>query len=167
MRRRDRNNASNIEKLEKELEEKKKFPQEIKEKINSKIFENIIIATIIVIYLASLNIGMNNIPTDTYIMDLKVFSIMLLIITIFILELGYRKDNEGIWLHGIEVMVIGIFTLYLVYLYSIYYATYGTLILTVTLVCFAYYIIKIAIIRRKIRKEYNKSLIDIRNIVKK
>ena len=167
MKREEKKRTTNIEKLGQELEEKKKYPKEIKEKINAKIFENMIIAAIITIYLASLNIGMNNIPTDTFIMDLKVFSVMLLIITIFILEYGYKKDNEGIWLHGVEVMIIAIFTLYLVNLYSIYYATFGTLILVVTLLYFAYYLIKIAIIRRRIHKDYNKSLIDIRNIVKK
>ena len=89
-----------------EEEQKKKLPQEVKEKINAKIFENVVILVLIMVYLVSLNLGMNNIPTDNYIMDLKVFSIMLLIISIILFEFGYKKDNESLWLHGVEVIII-------------------------------------------------------------
>lgn len=162
-----REQKKNIEKLEKELEEKKKIPKSVIEKINSKVFENIAIAAIIIIYLASLNFGMANIPTDTYILDLKVFSVMLLIITIFTFEYGYKKDNGEIWLHGVEVMIIAIFTTYLIYLYSIYYANYGTLLLSAGILYLVYYAIKIIITQRRIEKEYRKSLTDIGEIVKK
>ena len=71
-----REQKRNIEQLEKEIEEKKKLPKNIREKINSKIFENTIILAIIIIYLIALNIGMYNIQTDMYLNDLKVFSII-------------------------------------------------------------------------------------------
>lgn len=106
MRREERRKKDNIEKLEQELEQKKKLPQEVKEKINAKIFENVVILVLIMVYLVSLNLGMNNIPTDNYIMDLKVFSIMLLIVSIMLFEFGYKKDNESLWLHGVEVMIV-------------------------------------------------------------
>ena len=167
MKREERKRKDNIEKLSKEIEAKKKLPKEVKAKINSKVFENMMIAAIIMIYLVSLNFGMTNIPTDTYRMDLKVFSIILLIITIMIFEWGYKKDSESIWLHGVEVMVVGIITLYLISLYSIYYSTYGTLILSIGIAYLVYYAIKIVIIQRKIEKEYIKSLNDIGEIIKK
>jgi len=106
MRREERKKKDNLEKLEQELEQKKKLPKEIKEKINSKIFENSVILVLIMVYFVALNLGMNNIPTETYIMDLKVFSIILLIITILVFEFGYKKDNDSMWLHGVEIMVI-------------------------------------------------------------
>ncbi len=167
MKKEERKRKDNIEKLSKEIEEKKKLPKEVKEKINSKVFENMIIAAIIMIYLVSLNLGMTNIPTDTYRTDLKVFSIILLIITIMIFEWGYKKDDESIWLHGVEVMVIGIITLYLISLYSIYYNTYGALILSIGIAYLIYYAIKIVIIQKRIEKEYIKSLNDIGEIIKK
>lgn len=162
-----REQKKNIENLEKVIEEKKKIPKEIREKINGKVFENMVIAAIIMIYLVALNFGMSNIPTDTYIMDLKVFSIMLLVITIIIYEYGYKKDNGEIWLHGVEIMAIAIFTLYLIYLYSIYYSNYSTLLVSACIVCLIYYAIKIIITQRKIETNYNKSLRDINEIVKK
>lgn len=162
-----REQKRNIEQLEKVIEEKKKLPKSIKEKINSKIFENTVIAAIIIIYLAALNIGMNNIQTDMYLMDLKVFSIMLLITTILLFEYGYKKDNGELWLHGVEIMMIAIFTLYLIYLYSIYYLSYGTLLVSVGIIYVIYYIVKVLITNKRIKKQYKESLKDITEIVKK
>ena len=86
MKKEDIKRKDNIEKLSKVVEENKKIPKEIKEKISSKIFENIIYSAIIVVYLGALNLGMANIPTDNYITDLKVFSVLLLI-----------RNNNNIW----------------------------------------------------------------------
>lgn len=162
-----REQKKNIEKLEKVIEEKKKIPKEVKQKINSKAFENIAIAAAIIVYFASLAYGMANIPTDMYLIGLKVLSIVLLTATILILEYGYKKDNGEIWLHGIEVMAIGVLSIYLIYLYSIFFANYGTLLLIAGIICLVYFAIKIVIIQRRIEKEYNKSLTDIGEIVKK
>ncbi len=161
-----REQKKNIEKIEKIIEEKKKIPKNVKEKINAKVFENMVIMAIIMIYLAALNIGMTNIPTDTYIMDLKVFSIILLIATIIIFEIGYKKDNGAIWIHGVEVMCIAVLTLYLIYFYSIYYATYSTLLISIGIVFLIYYAIKIIITQKRLEAQYNKSLTDIGEIVK-
>ncbi len=161
-----REQKKNIEQIEKIIEEKKKIPKSVKEKINAKVFENMVIVAIIMIYVAALNIGMTNIPTDTYIMDLKVFSVILLIATILIFEFGYKKDNGGLWLHGVEVMVIAIFTLYLIYFYSIYYSNYGTLLISAGIVFLIYFAIKMIITQKRIESQYNKSLTDIGEIVK-
>lgn len=162
-----REQKKNIENLEKVIEEKKKIPKEVKEKINSKAFKNIAIAAIIIVYLAALHFGMINISTDMYITDLKVFSIILLVATIFIFEYGYKKDDGEIWIHGVEVMIIAIFSLYLVYLYSIFYAKYGMLILSAGITILIYYAIKIIITQRRIEKEYIRGLTDIGEIIKK
>lgn len=157
----------NIEKLGQVIEEKKKIPKEVKEKISSKIFENVIFAAIILVYLGALNIGMRNIPTENYIMDLKVFGMSLLVLTIVVFELAYKKDKGSLWMHGVEIMVIAVFTMYLIYLYSIYYNTYGTVLFTASILYLIYYGIKILIERKKTIKNYNKSLTDIGEIVKK
>ena len=70
------------------------------------------------------------------------------------------------WLHGIEIMVIAVFTLYLIYLYSIYYLNYGTLLVSIGMIYVVYYIVKILITNRRIKKNYKKSLKDITEIVK-
>jgi hypothetical protein len=148
------------------IEEKNKIPKEIKEKIGSQLFQNIIFAVIIFVYLGALNLGMANIPTENYLMDLKVFSFILLAITIIFFELAYNKDKSELWLHGIEIMGVSIFTVYLIYFYSIYYNTFGNILFSFAFVYFLYYAIKIIIMRRKTIKNY-KNLTDIGEIVKK
>ena len=162
-----REQKKNIENFEKLIEEKKKIPKNVKEKINSKAFENIAFAAIIIVYLAALYFGMINIPTDVYITILKILSIILLITTIITYEIGYKKDNGEVWLHGVEIMIIAIFTLYLIYLYSIYYTTFLALIISASIIYLIYYAIKIVVIQRRIEKEYKNSLTDIGEIVKK
>ena len=89
-----REQKKNIENLEKVIEEKKKIPKEIKNKINSKVYENLAFIAIILLYLTSLYFGMTNIPTDMYLTDLRFFSIILLITTIIVFEYGYKKDKR-------------------------------------------------------------------------
>ena len=162
-----RTQKKNIENLEKVFEEKKKFPIEIKERINHMAFKNIVIAAIIIIYFAALYFGMMNISTENYLIILRVISIILLALTIIIFEVGYNKDNGQMWLYGTEISVIAIFSLYLTYLYSFFYANFGSLLLSVSIFCLIYYAIKIIILQRKIEKEYKKSITDIKEIVKK
>ncbi|MCI8518793.1 MAG: hypothetical protein HFJ51_01335 [Clostridia bacterium] len=166
MKKEDLRTKDNIEKLGKVIEEKNKLPKEIKDKIASVRFQNIIFAFLVFAYLVALNLGRDNIPTDTYLIDLKVFSITLLVITIGIFEFAYRKDKSEFWLHGVEVMIIAVFTVYLIYFYSIYYNNFGNIVFSVASVYFIYYVVKILIMQRRTINKY-KSLTDIGEIVKK
>ena len=110
--------------------------------------------------------GMSNIPTDTYLMDLKVFSIALLIITIGIFEFAYKKDKAEFWLHGVEVMIVAVFTVYLIYFYSIYYNSFGNIVISVATVYLIYYAAKVLIMQKSAINKY-KNLTDIGEIVKR
>ena len=63
-------------------------------------------------------------------------------------------------------MVCTIFTTYLIHLYSKLYNTFGTIIFSASAICIIYYGIKILIMKKVIIKNYNKSLVDIGDIVK-
>ena len=158
---------ANIENLSKVIENNKKIPKNIKDKINAKRFENIIFGIVILFYLVALNLGKTNIPTENYLLDLRVFSILFLFATIILFEIAYKKDKSDLWLHGAELMAVMIFTTYLIYLYSIYYNTFQSIVFLVATVFFIYYVVKIIIMKKRIIKEYNKSLVDIGEIVKK
>ena len=162
-----REQKKNIENLEKVIEEKKKIPKDLRKKINFKTSGNLLIAAIIIIYFVSLWFGMLNIPTENYTVDLKVFAVIFLVMAIILFEYGYKKDNGEIWLHGVETTIFGIFTLYLTYLYKIFYAKYWTLLLSAGIIVLIYYAIKILVIQRRMEKEYRKTLTDIGEIVKK
>lgn len=148
------------------IEEKNRIPKEIKEKNSSLLFSNVFFAVVIFVYLGALNLGMSNIPTENYLMDLKVFSILLLGVTIILFELAYNKDKSELWLHGIEVMGVSIFTVYLIYFYSIYFNTFGNILFSFAFAYFIYYVIKVIIMRRRTIKNYKNST-DIGEIVKK
>ncbi len=169
MKKEEPNTKENIEKLTEVIESKKKIPKKVKDNIVAKAFENLLFFAIITVYLGSLNLGIANIPTENYLTDLKVFSIILLALTIILFEMGYKKDKSVYWLHGIEILIVAIFTTYLIYLYYLFYNSniLESIIFSVIAIYFIYYITKILIIRKKIIKEYNKSLIDIGEIVKK
>jgi len=78
-----------------------------------------------------------------------------------------KRTSGEIWIHGIELMIVAIFTIYLIYLYSIFYWTYGNIVLSVGGVFIIYFAVKFLILKRKIKKDYVKSLTDIGEIVKK
>ena len=163
----EREEQENLRKFEKVIEEKKKIPKDVKDKINTRIFENLISAVLLLIYFTAIRLGMTNIATENYIIDLKVFSILLLALSIFIFEYAYKKDQDKMWLLGIEIMAVAIFTLYLIYMYSIFYATYSEIVAFASIILLGYYVIKILIINKRMKKAYIKSLRDIGEIVKK
>lgn len=167
MKKKEAETKENIENLSKVIENNKKIPKKVKERISSKRFENIIFAIVILFYLIGLNLGMSNIPTENYLVDLRVFSIFLLCATIILFEIAYKKDISDLWLHGVELMIVMIFTTYLIYLYSIYYNTFQSIVFLTAILFLIYYAVKIIIMKKRIIKEYNKSLVDIGEIVKK
>ena len=82
----------NLKRLEKEIVNKKKLPPEEENKINKKIFENMIIADILMAFFYLISLGSLNIETPIFITDLKVFSIGLIVLTVIIFEISYKKE---------------------------------------------------------------------------
>ena len=147
------------------LKNRKKLPEELKSKRNNMIFKNLLIAICITVYFILINLGYYNIEKNIYMTDLKIFSIIVLAISIILFEKGYRKDNEGIFLSGIEVLIIAIITL--AEQYRIFYSFDNIQMLfnLVPVYFIIYYTIKLLINTRMIEKEY--SATDVREIVKK
>ena len=111
--------------------------------------------------------GSQNIETDMYLFILKIASGVLLFISIAIFEISYKKDNDSLALHGIEVLVVAITTLFIVYLYSLYLnRTFVTIIISISFISTIYYIIKSIIIWYKSKKKDVNVRDDIKDIVK-
>lgn len=157
----------NISKLEEEIQSKGRIPREKKEDINKKIFENMLIAIIIMIYFYVINIGSLNIETNIYLVDLKVFSLFLIISTVLLFEYSYKKENINICIHGIETLFIAITTLFSIYAYTLFFDKFNLLIASVSIMFAMYYVVKSIIIYIKMRKSYFKDLNDIEDIIKK
>lgn len=157
----------NIEKLEEELESRKKLPEVEKQKLFKKCRTNVIILITILIYLILLRIGEANIQTETYIMILKVLNIVLIIGTIIILEISYRCNKNEIIVHSVEILIASFFTLFLIPAYSLYYGNFYKVIIVGVIFSIVYYLLKCTIIIIKFKRTYHKSLTDIKTIVAK
>lgn len=157
----------NIEKLEQEILHKKQMPKEEKNKINKKVFENILIADIIMAFLYFISLGSLNIESPIFIMDLKVFSIGLVIFSIILFEISYKKENGNLAIHAIETLILAIFTLFSIYIYTIYLKEFHMYVTIFSLLFAIYYVGKAIVIYQKMKKKYIASLNDIEEIIKK
>ncbi len=167
MRRKENEIKTNIAKLEEEIEKKKKLPEVEKKKIFRKCISNMIILLVILIYLISLQIGEQNIETESYITIIKVFSIILIIGTIVMFEISYKTNKNQIILHSIEMLILSFFTLFLISGYSLYYGNFYKITITAMITSGIYYILKCILIIRNSKRKYHKSQNDIKTIVAK
>ena len=155
----------NILKFEEEVEKNKKVPEELKNKIKKSVFRNSIVAFFIVAYLVFLNITFNIFETKLYIKVVKICSLIIAAISIYLFEIGYRKDNEYVFLNGAEVFITGIISLCTLYVYFLFFNLFNKILSTIVICIIAYFLIKIIILIFKIKKNYFKEKSDIKNII--
>ena len=157
-----------VEKIEEEIiQKKKKIPKDVLNDINKEIFKIILVAIIVMIYFIFINLGYMNIEGNSYLTDLKVFSITSILLCITLFEKSYKEENGKVCIFGIEVLVIAIYTLLSIYIYIMQNSKFITITSLISLVFTIYYITKSIMIYKKMKKEYLKSLSDIGEIVKK
>ena len=107
-----------------------------------------------------------NIREDTFVVDLKVFSISILIFSIILFERSYKKIDLTLFAHGLEALFVAIVTLCEVYIYQLFIDKFVMVISIEALMISVYYIVKCVRIYGKTKKEYLRSLNDISEIVK-
>ncbi len=151
-------------KISKELDTKIKLPKEEKEKIYSKLVKNFLIAIAIFIYICFINLGFVRLETEVFKVDLKVFAVILILFTVFIFENAYKEDSGNLAIHGIEMLVLSIITLYLPYVYFYQNDIIKIIFQTSSIYISIYYIIKCIIIYRKEVKKYKNGLSDVKEI---
>ena len=162
----DKKSEKIIEEIEKEKKQRKKMSKEYEKKANKKIFRNVIIAIVILAFCILKILGYINIKEDIFIVDLKVFSISILIFAIILFERSYKNIDLELFTHGLESLFVAIATLCEVYIYQLFTDKFIMVIAIESLLISAYYIFKCTRIYSKTKKEYIKSLNDISEIVK-
>ena len=156
-----------METIEKEIEKQKTIPEKEQNKMNKKIFKNIIMGSMIVLYFIFINLGFYNLAESTYLVDLQVFSAITIGITIVIFERAYRKDSGEITIHGIEMLFLSILTLLTLFIHSSFYERYTYIINSMATLFATYYAIKSTVIFVKMKKVIMKENSDVRKIIKK
>lgn len=156
-----------MEQLEKDMMNKKHIPQKEKDTIRKKVFENILIADILMAFLYLISLGSLNIETVVFLKDLKIFSLGFIIFTIILFEISYKKENGKLAINGLECFAFSISILFSTYVYTIHMKQFDVYISFVSYAFGVYYIIKSIIISKKMKKKYIQSLSDIEEIIKK
>lgn len=110
-----------LDAIEEELKDNKEIKEKKDNKINSKkrkkVLFNLIIAIIITVYFSLLIIGSNRIEDNIYLKIIKIASFVNLFIGLVFFEIAMRKDNESIFLNGIEFVSVGGVFLYVLDLF--------------------------------------------------
>ena len=157
----------NIEKIAEVIENKKKIPKNESERIYSKVSENILFAIIVMLYLYFIILGSINISTVAFLTDLEVFSILTLIISIILFEKSFKNSNRNLCIHGIEILILAVITLFAIYIYSLFVDRFKLIICSTSFAFGIYYVVKSILIYNKLRKNYYKNENDIKDIIKK
>jgi multisubunit Na+/H+ antiporter MnhF subunit len=156
-----------VEKIESEITQRTKLPDDIKEQARKNIFTNIIIAIIAISYFIFLILGSVGTTKNTRIVDFNIFSIIILGLAICLFEIAYKKDNGAIAMYGVEALIIALTTLFLPYVIFEVSEAHKKYYLMVSSYIGIYYIIKCIYISVKIKKKYLEEASDIKEIVKK
>ena len=106
----------------------KEVREAIENKINNKQKKTIIkealinlgIAILMIVFLIVIMLGRNNIMVETLDKDMKIITLFILAIGIFLLEVSYKKDSFKIAMNGIEVLAYGAANLCLIYVAKLY-----------------------------------------------
>ena len=132
----------------------------VEKKVNKNIYENIIIAVAVMLYFILINFSYLRIDENKVLIGLKILSIIILLFSIVIFEVAYRKDNGILALHGIES-----YTLSADHVVKTIEISFTTYTLISSFIFIIYYILKATIINTIEKRKYLKSLSDIKEIV--
>lgn len=159
-------NEPKLEKIKEEIQKQKKISKENMEKIYLDVFENIMYAIFVLLYLILLCIGSKAIKKEIFITDLKVFSMFSIVFTICMIEYAYKKDSGRYAIHSIELLVISIVTLFTPYFYVVYNNKFIAILTSIALVFGIYFIGKSIIDYIKRKKHALENICDARKITK-
>ena len=138
----------------KEMKANKRMPELELKKMISRIFQNILFAIVVMAYFNFIILGFINIENGVFLTDLKVFSIAVLVISVVMIEIGYKKKSGKIAIHGIETLVLSFLTMGLIYVNLTWANKFIPIAVLLAYIYAIYYVVKATIIYRKMKKRY-------------
>lgn len=148
-----------------DLATKIKVPKNIREAIYTKLFKNLCMAISIFIYFIFVNLGYMRLDAEVFEADLHMFAAILIVFTILIIEMSYKKNDKELALCAVEVLVLSIITLFMPYVFfhrgTVLKFLYGSSAIYISI----YYVIKCIVIYVKEVKKYKEGLSDIKEII--
>ena len=146
---------------------KDKETKQIPEETLKDIFKNIIFAIGVIIYFAILNLIDLKIKQENILTIIEICSGILLLTSLILLEIAYKKDSTKSWITAIEFLVLAFHSLSIKYVITRYDYQLQFYLLTSSYIISIYFILKAIIIYTKGRKKYLDTLSDIPEILKK
>ena len=149
-----------------EIDKKRELPDKIKDRISTDIFQNILAAIIIIGYLFAINVIYYNFENKMFEEYLKFFALGIIIFTIIVFEVSYRKKSLKFCFIGIELLICAVLSLYIpyIYLHTTKELRIGIMILPIGLV--VYYAIKSILIFKQKKFSYQNNLSDVKEMMK-
>lgn len=130
-----------------------------------KLFINFAILVVFVLYFYLLNHLFFNLGRERFIEIYKYISISIIFLTIIIFEIAYKKESGIITIYGLEVFLLSVNTIISITMISKLNITFEYYINISCLCYLIYYIFKFIINYTINKREYLKSLSDIKDIV--
>lgn len=161
-----KNEKLSLEK-QKNLKEEKNTYKQLSPEISKKLFINIMLAVCIIAYFTILNYIYAEINQNSILNIVEICSGVLLLISLVLLEISYKRDSGEIAILGIEFLVLAFHSLSIKYVITKYDYQFQFYLLTSSYIFAIYYILKAIVVYTKARNEYLKTLSDIPEIVKK
>ena len=134
-------------------------------KVSFNVYKNILIAVIIMIYFIIINSMYYKFDNTMLLNILKVLSIAVLFFGIIVLEIAYRKEKGNLGINAIEIIVLAGHTLSITHIVQLQKFEFANYILVSSYIFSIYFLLKSIIIYTKEKRDYLKSLSDIREIV--
>lgn len=134
-------------------------------KVSFNVYRNILIAVVIMVYFIGINSMYYKLEKNNLLIILKILSMVILLLGIIILEIAYRKENGRLGINAIEIIVLAghiLSTAHIVALQKFHFANY---ILVSSYLFSIYYLFKAVFVYTKERRDYLRSLSDIKEIV--
>ncbi len=136
-----------------------------KKAISKHVFENILIAVAIMLYFIIINFAYYKVEKSTLLLGLKILSMVVMLFGIIFLEISYRKDSGKLAINALEILVLAGYTLSIAHVVEAQKLEFANYILMSSYAFSIYYLLKAIIVFTKERREYLKSLSDIKEIV--
>lgn len=153
-----------IDILEETINERKKLPKELKDKISNLIFFNIVLVMFMMIISLTINIMFTRFSLARFESTIKIIQITVCLISIVIFEISYKKDSFKYALYGIEFTLFSIAVLYVPYMFTLNHIDFLEKVIIAFVI---YYIVKSIYIVIHYRNKYLKENIsDVKEIVK-
>jgi len=140
--------------------------ERLKRPIVKDAITNITYLILMVIYFVCLNTQGNLLGSNVLSRYIDISSMVFLVISIIMFEVGYRNSKVRIFINGIEFLILAICTLLMKHLTKVFGYTMKSYTEILTYAYVTYYILKTALIYTKMKQDQLKALSDIKDIVK-